>query len=365
MEGLSGKLRMLLGHDVEISAVERIEPWFVDRVYLRDGTSVIVKTLREDARDFRVDPAQVVTEFCALTFLNELGFELAPRVVASDLAMNMIALEDLGHRPSLFDLLLAGAPTADAAERSFVRALGQLHVTTVGLEGAFYEARSALGPVDPQFERERYMGTGWPETQSYVESLGAGLSSEAHAEMATVIGCLRDPGPFLAFSNGDACAFNFLVEGVEGKLIDFEFAGYRHALTDVACLYVPGSMWITVSDPVTRGLEADYREVLSSVVPEAADDDLYGSGIAAACLAFAVERLHRFPYVDRRTPGHLSRVQMISTLESAADTATAHGSFPHLAGWARTVADLLRRRWRDADVDPRRYRSYTPRIDGP
>jgi Ser/Thr protein kinase RdoA (MazF antagonist) len=81
--------------------------------------------------------------------------------------------------------------------------------------------------------------------------------------MTRVIASLAEPGPFRALSNGDAEANNFLVDGADGRIIDWEFAGYRHALTDVACLYVPGPGWITVSDPIASGLEAEYRHALT------------------------------------------------------------------------------------------------------
>ncbi len=229
-------LQTTLGDGVEVVAAERLQPWFVARVHMSDGSSVIVKSLRTDAGGFRTDPAQVLTELCALRFLEEIGFDLVPRIVASNVAENLIVLEDLGPRPSLFDLLRDRAPSAADAETAFARALGDLHASTVGLEDVYYDRRRALGPVDPQIERVRYLGRGWNETRGYAEKLGARPSSKAEADMAAVMTALADPGPFLAFSNGDACAFNFLVDGVEGALVDFEFAGYRHAVTDFACV---------------------------------------------------------------------------------------------------------------------------------
>jgi hypothetical protein len=146
-------------------------------------------------------------------------------------------------------------------------------------------------------------------------------------------------------------------------MIDFEFAGYRHALTDFASFFVPGSMWITVADPGERGVEDEYRRILSNSVPQASDDREYGLGIAGASLVSAFHRLHRFPYVDKRPEGHLSRVQLVSTLEAAAMVAYAHAAFPNLSGWAASIAAALRRRWSDADVDFGLHEAYTPRID--
>jgi hypothetical protein len=152
------------------------------------------------------------------------------------------------------------------------------------------------------------------------------------------------------------------VQGEDGRLIDFEFAGYRHALSDAACLYVPGPLWIGVGDPIATGLEASYRAALGEGVPEAVDDRRFGSAIAAACLVAAVLRLNRFPKLDGRRPGDHSRLQRVSTLESASTAADAHRALPRLSGWLRQVATVLRNRWPDADQDLGLLAPYASRI---
>jgi hypothetical protein len=115
---------------------------------------------------------------------------------------------------------------------------------------------------------------------------------------------------------------------------------------------------------VVRRQADHYRRALAGGVPEAEDDRRYGSGLAAACLSWAIVRLHRFASVDARVPGDRSRPQLVETLEAAARTAENHRTFPHLTSWARRTADLLRRRWPDADLDftnPTAFPSYTAR----
>ena len=181
-------------------------------------------------------------------------------------------------------------------------------------------------------------------------------------DIARAIQELTDPGPFLAFSNGDAGVNNFLLaDGASGKLIDFEFAGFRHALCDIACLYVPGPMWITVADPPTDATEDAYRAAVSDAIPEVADDRCYGMGVSSAALAYALFRLARLDLLGSRPPGDHSRLQMVAALEAAAGTATRFGVHPHLAGWARHAADRLRRCWPDTDIDFATMPSYAPR----
>ncbi|MEC7842600.1 MAG: hypothetical protein VX911_06935 [Candidatus Latescibacterota bacterium] len=103
-----------------------------------------------------------------------------------------------------------------------------------------------------------------------------------------------------------------------------------------------------MNDPIADGVEADYRGALSGSVPEAMDDARFGAAMAAACLVFAIIRVHRFPKLDARGAGVPGRLQVMSTLEAAARAAAAHRSPPHLRGWVLEAA-ALRRAWPDAD----------------
>ncbi len=343
------------GVEVDVLRWERLEPWYVFRLVLTSESpdvpgSVIVKSLRDHPTGFRTDPEQVLTEACALEFVAELGLDLVPQVLAYQLEACLVVLEDLAPRQALFDLIRNGDPRAADGLSSFAHALGSLGVKTVGRSDEYYERRSALGPVDRQSDRLRFLGWGWSDTRQYCEELGVPIRGEAETEMIGVFESFLDPGPFLTLSNGDAGANNYLVDGSDGRIIDFEFAGYRHSLMDASNLYMPGSMWMTVSDPIAAGLESIYRAALSEGIPEAADDERYGIGIAGACCASAVERLHRYPRLDERAPGHESRRQMVSTIEAAVWAAEAHSSLAHVSGWLKRVAEALRLRWPDADV---------------
>jgi aminoglycoside phosphotransferase (APT) family kinase protein len=171
------------------------------------------------------------------------------------------------------------------------------------------------------------------------------------------------PGPFLALSHGDAESNNILVREsgpADARLIDFEAAGYAHALIDAVCLHVPGPGWIRVGDPGDTSLADQYRRALARGMPEAQDDRRYGFALAAACMSWALLRLHRFAVLDTRAAGDRSRLQLVETLESAARTAEAHRALPHLAGWVRRTAGVLRRRWPDADLDPGDWAKFPP-----
>jgi aminoglycoside/choline kinase family phosphotransferase len=299
-----------------------------------------VKWVRAGPGQARAEPWRLRAELAALQFLSDdLGLALAPRVIAADVSAGFLVLEDLAPRVALDRLIRRDGAAAHLYLLAvFARARGELSAATAGQAGAYHARCAALGS---------------PASVGDAEARLAGLWDQGH--------------PFLALSHGDAESNNILVHesGPAGaRLIDFEAAGYAHALIDAVCLHVPGPGWISVGDPGALGLADQYRRALARGVPEAQDDLRYGFALAAACMSWALLRLRRFAVLDNRAPGDHSRLQLVETLESAARTAEAHRALPHLAGWARRTADVLRRRWPDADLDltdRARFPPYSPR----
>jgi hypothetical protein len=359
-------LSATLGQPVRVERFERLAPWAVARcrVVQGDGSarSVIVKWLRENSQGFRTDLRQLATERAALEFLAAIGWTRAPRLVAADHEAGVLVMQDLAPRSPLDGRLRVEGLAAMSAEMlDYARALGELGAASVGHAARFDALRAAYGPLDPAACGERGVGPDWPAAAARLADLGLAIPGGVERELATLLGVLEAPGPFLALTNGDTQVNNFLVGQGEGKLIDYEAAGFRHALTAAALIHTPGSAWITVNGPHCADLEGAYRTTLSSGIPEAEDDQRFGLGMAAACLAYALDRLSRFSLVDGRPPGDASRVQLVSTLESAALAARGHRAFPAVSGWAERAAAWLRRRWPDADVDLGAYPPYTPR----
>ncbi|MFC8348118.1 phosphotransferase [Streptomyces sp. NPDC057280] len=295
-------------------------------------------------------------KLAALQFLHEdLGIDLAPRVIAADTAARFLVMEDLAPRVSLDQLLRRdGAAAHGDRLAAFARARGVLSAATAGRGEAYYARRAKLGPVDAAADRAGRLAPLRTGAIEHASSLGVPLGGRASHELTSALDELAAPGRFLALSNGDAEANNILLHAsgpADARLIDFEFAGYTHPLTDAVCLYVPGPAWLTVGDPTTTGLADAYRRALARGIPEAEDDRRYGDGLAAACVSWMLVRLHRFALLDARSPGDHSRLQLIATLEAAARTAQTFRTLPHLTSWIRRVAAVLRQRWPDADQD--------------
>ncbi|GHE92148.1 hypothetical protein GCM10014715_55700 [Streptomyces spiralis] len=373
IDALQGLLTGLCTAPVVVDRWERLEPWAVARVWVRGAAalprSVVVKWVPDGQREARAAPWRLRTELAALQFLSEdLEVELAPRVIAADTAARFLVLEDLAPRVSLDQLLRRdGAAAHGDRLAAFARARGALSAATAGRAEAYYARRAGLGPVDAAADRAGRLAPLRREAIQHASALGAPPGGRVVHELATAMEALADPGPFLALSNGDAEANNILLHAsgpADARLVDFEFAGYTHALTDAVCLYVPGPAWLTVSNPTITGLADQYRHALARGIPQAEDDRRYGGDLAAACASWALVRLHRFPLLDTRPSGDHSRLQLVATLEAAARTGEIYQALPHVTGWIRRIAAVLRRRWPDANqdlADGGRFRPYQPR----
>lgn len=361
------------GTPVRVRATDRLEPWSVLRCHLTAQSpdvpaSVVVKWLRDNPDDIRRDPAQLHTEHAALKFVAELDPALAPRLLVADTALmdprgGILVLEDLAPREALREILLREGPERPGGLlTSFARALGRLHAVSVGQADAYYSRRSKLGPVDRRADIERFLGP-WRAGAQRLADAGVVMTTAATHEFADIVTGLASPSAFLAFSNGDPGVNNYLVDPHgDGRLIDFESAGFRPAISDlVNDLYIPGPMWLTVGDPLSNGVEEAYRNTLAQVVPEITDDHWFGKTVSGAGFVFAAGRLRGLARLDARPLGDNSRLNRIAALEAAADTAKRHHCLPHLTAWARAATENLRRRWPDADIDLKTLKDYTTR----
>lgn len=365
IDRLEDLVRAALAQPVRVEDFTRLEPWAVARCRLSSEAQsrpAIVKWVRDHPAGLRTDPRQIGTEAAALTFLADIGFSDSPRLIAADPGAGVLVMEDMAPRTPLDVRLRGEGPSALRRElKDHAEILGDLGAASAGKGEAYGQIRARFGPADPSLAEERGVGPDWPAARRYLEHHGLDLPAAADADLADLRDVLQRPGPFLALSNGDPQVNNFLVGEGGVRLIDFEAASYRHALTSAVLFHVPGSSWISCSEPLGLELEAAYRRRLSQGIPEAEDDQRFGLGMAAACLAYALDRLTRMQTLDVRPLGDGSRLQMVSTLESAAGVARRYRVLPDLAGWTMRVAAWLRRRWPDADLDLSALPPWTPR----
>lgn len=340
-------LQRSFGTDVTVVSVQRIRPWTVARCHIEGGglpATVIVKWLRSNPEGFRVDRTQIAIEASALQLLDQLASGVAPRLVAHDADRDLLITEDLAPRRTLHSMLSGGlSPVGVGGLHTFAATMAALHVTTASEKGPTPMDPGARVPISDRGAAELF------------DRLAPLAQASQHVRKAArlAVRAIEDPGPFEALSNGDSGANNCLVglDGGDGRLIDFEHACRRHVLLDVAALHVPGSMWMTVADPVPLGIDDTYRRVAGERIAPVLDDSAYGFALSAACTLRTLSKLQRFDKLEARPPGHHSRRQLIATIDRAVSTLDHWDQLIALREWLAEVEVALRARWPDADVD--------------
>lgn len=341
------------------ATIEHIEPLhhpWVLRAHLAESAglpgTVIVKCLRPGGYGLRSAEELMRCEHAALALIaDDLRLDLAPRLHAAAPESRLLVLEDLSPRTELAELLhLDGrTPALDAELSAFATSMGELAAASAGRAALFNTRRTALGTGADQLGDWEHAYTGlWRDGLARAAAFGVPLPAAAERDLRAAVAELADPGPFLALTNGDTESHNFLTGPGGGRLIDFEGAGFRHALTAATSFTVPGPLWLAVSGPEQV---AAFRRALAGTVTEAEDDQRFGFGLTSASVVWVMMRTARLTMLDARSPGDDSRAQMVALLEAGARTAEVYRALPHLAAWCRSTAALLRRRWPDADID--------------
>ncbi|MFI6387173.1 hypothetical protein ACIBHY_31420 [Nonomuraea sp. NPDC050547] len=341
---------------VPVARLEELDghPWVL-RVHLADGCLVIVKRPRPDGYGLRSAAELMRCERAALELLEE---DLGPRLLAAPPDTRMLVFEDLAPRTELSRLLRRDGLTPELDDRltEFAVTQGEIAAASAGRAADFAARRTELGTPARDLGDGEHAWTGlWRTAPERAMEFGVPMPDAAERDLRAAGTELAEPGPFLVLTNGDPEAHNYLtLPDGDGRLIDFEGAGFRHALTAAAGFTVPGPQWMAVSGE--RQITA-FRSALARGVPEAEDNRRFGYGLASAAAVWTAIRANDLRRREAREPGDDSRLQLVAGLEAGARTASE--VFPHFAGWCRSTAEVLRRRWPDTDVDTAAIAPYT------
>jgi thiamine kinase-like enzyme len=157
-----------------------------------------------------------------------------------------------------------------------------------------------------------------------------------------------DPGPYLAFSHGDPAPSNNHLSHDRARLVDFEYAGYRHALYDLTAWYV----LCPLPDAWTAAMELVFRQSAGSDLPAAAlsDDRQFRVAKATMCAYRALAMLTWFPtdlLIDDRawTPGWSQREALLSTTLRLQRLCAGISALEPLADLGGAMAEKLGARW--------------------
>ncbi len=325
----------------------------------RGVASVVIK--RNDGDDERG-----FNDWASLQFLSEVGdATLAPRFHAGSAVERFVVMQDLGMPNSLEQILATGDKTATMdAVKSLAVTMARLIIATIGKESHFLTLRQAL----PGSERLGRVGEAarWRESidrvRRWAEALAIRLPAGFDEACHDVASTFADPGPWLAFSHGDPAPSNSHVSGNVARLIDFEYAGYRHALYDLTgwnTLCPLPESWLDEMRRVFRDELGRHREELPLV-----DDEAFRRGWGAMCAYRALAIMSWLPtdLLDADRPWAVSwssRAALLTAARRLQLTTTDIAGLEPFAEFGARMHKTLRKHWpKESDDGP----DWLPRV---
>jgi len=241
-----------------------------------------------------------LNDWAGTQFLSDLpeAAGLGPRFYAGHRAAGLLLVEDVGPGHSLDQILLENDPrVAEDALVAFAAAHGRLHACTLGQQAAFAERRAILGP--PAFITDFYAYT-WPAPtfHAMANALHMTVPHTVHDDLQHLSAVLGQPGPFLAYTHGDACPDNALWTAHGLRLIDFESGLFAHAFRDgVYGQILFSTCWCVNRVPllIAQRMEGAYRDALASRCPQARDDRQFDRALVEGCAMQALELCYDVP----------------------------------------------------------------------
>jgi aminoglycoside phosphotransferase (APT) family kinase protein len=198
-------------------------PWrtVVGDIRLADGRRVVLK--------YQADTERMERERAAARFLEDAAApRIAPRCLGADATRRVLVFERLSG-PTLVDALDGEA--ARAAWLEAARIVASLHRWAADLTPCWLE----LCPQDGAADR-------LPAYALPLEALVAPYhrAGEFGAHLTAAIAmtqrAVAEPGPWLGFTHGDLQTRHILCTETGFRIVDWERAGLRHRLYDLACL---------------------------------------------------------------------------------------------------------------------------------
>lgn len=350
--------------------------------------SIIVKQMRTfhtgsaDSSSYPAAAWRFFNDWAGLQFVSQaVGDDsCGPHFYAGDRARGFLVIEDL-HPATPLSTLLAGQDASAAADAllQLARVLGKLHAQTCGKAALFAALRAQLAPQEASWgwvppwqrapaayrrllatleepvRRQGFASYRWMPVvlRQVTIAFSIPLPTQAEAELEQAVKALSAPGPFGAYTHGDPCPDNCLLQRQALKLIDFENGAFRHALLDA----VYGRMlfptcWQVGQLPhsLVQQMEAAYRAELVPGCPEAADEKRFAQELVHAC-AYWVLLLCQFNTLsllfrrDQRWGTATMRQRVLARFAQFAQTTAEFGYLEALGQVFAALASHLRGSW--------------------
>jgi hypothetical protein len=228
-------------------------------------------------------------DWASLQFLQQLA-PLAPRFYAGDSDSTLLIMEDLGTGQRLDQLLLGDDPVAaEQALIDFASVHGRMHALSIGKALKYSRIRETLGPT---IETDDYPSSRLAvNLRQIAAALSVTPAQGIDAELSTLAISLQNPGPFLAFIQGDSCPDNVIYTNSGMRMLDFEGGCFTHALLEGCYGYIPfPTCWCVYRLPehIPPRMEAAYRTELIRGCPAANDALLFQRALVDACVYWAL-----------------------------------------------------------------------------
>jgi hypothetical protein len=254
--------------------------------------SIIVKRIKDP-----LDPVRGLTDWASLAFLSQMAnaYPVAPHLFGGDAEHQLFVMEDLGEEGSLERLL--HAPDSSRAITmlcALARQMATLHATTMGKEHQFECVCEdlSLASVSSRFQEARRWLEGCQKVERWCRELSYLLPAGFEQACIRIADTFTHPGEFLAFTHGDPAPTNTYLSGSTVYLVDFEYAGYRHALYDLT----GWNILCPLPRACVRLMSYHLRTVLAPACPAAGDDESYQTDWAILCTYRAMALLSWMPF---------------------------------------------------------------------
>jgi len=378
---LESGLSARLGHPIRLGIEREVRAGRVFRYSVDpagggtapDGipTGLIAKAIPPLERSVTTE-RQFANEVAALVFLAAYCPEMAPRLLFADPDTLVLGMEDLGGLPSLSDILTgSNATRATEGMVELARTIGRLHCRSVGRSEDYYLALERIADVDREsdrfFIRHRDVRGCLDEVSDLTHRLGLSRpDGKVAAEFECAMELLREPDDCLAFTTGDPCPDNEFIDNGAVRLIDFEVAGFRHALLDVAYFVLPFPncwCWRRLPDSVTAAMVGVYRSEVRSAMPSIAGEEDFDAALVQCCLAWLVFHLAtRLPWIcdGNREHGLFNeRERLLAILRNFVELPATYVVAPGAHAWMVALASQLARRWPEETGPIQLYPAFT------
>lgn len=332
------------------------------RLSLDNGSTVVVKTRREESGPWGGEAAVLDNERRGLELVTGLGIDVAPRLLAADEELGIVVMTDVGTGPSVQDLLFGeSAADATAGLVGLAHTTGILHAESAGIDRQ-RQWRERTTFLDRTFQF-------WPDLRDAAATLGFAAPVGVSSDLEALESDLADPR-FRVFVHGDLGPNNAVSADGHVRLVDFEGSGFRHLALDAASLRLPFPAyghWAVLPARVISAMDEAYRVELSRGWAGALDDEVYEAGIATGSAAWAIIRAHRLPLIasSGQPPGLAVRrsTQIVQTLTSFAAIALRTGRFEALACWFRALTQQMRSAGRRPRQPPRVFPPFAGQLE--